>query len=137
MVSLLRICVARISTDDRLDFRTADTCIIIEIEYDSNPPPPAKTLPTSSNDKPSRASSDDVNDSPTHISSPSASETPKKIRAYLCEPFMPDNARLHKFSGSTHAGNNQGFAGNTADALAHFSVIATKADVLLADLQGM
>lgn len=55
---------------------------------------------------------------------------------YLCEPYI-SFAKFTKFSGSSFAGSNEGLQGQTIDALAHYSVIATMKQVVLADLQGM
>ncbi|KZS90658.1 hypothetical protein SISNIDRAFT_496928 [Sistotremastrum niveocremeum HHB9708] len=100
----------------------------IAIEIDGHPPPHT--------DGDSDVDNDVNPTTPPLTQKPDPPRQPKKLKAYICEPFVPESCRLVKFSGSSTAGNNLDFAGNTADALAHFSVIATKGQVVLADLQG-
>lgn len=56
---------------------------------------------------------------------------------YLCEPLHNINELPVKFSGSNSAGANLGLQGATADALAHFSLVASKGKLVFTDLQGM
>lgn len=56
---------------------------------------------------------------------------------YLVEPLRRAEETVKKFSGTTQAGANQGLMGATADALAHFSHIASKGQMVLSDLQAM
>ncbi|KAG8891310.1 hypothetical protein FRB99_003673, partial [Tulasnella sp. 403] len=58
-------------------------------------------------------------------------------RHYLCEPLLVIEDQPVKFSGSLQAGRNKDLKGATADALAHFSVLATKGRLVLTDLQAM
>ncbi|KAG9026899.1 hypothetical protein FS837_004470 [Tulasnella sp. UAMH 9824] len=56
---------------------------------------------------------------------------------YICEPLRNRTEKPIKFSGVNKAGNNAGAAGGTADALAHYSLIASKGNLVLVDLQAM
>ncbi|KZS92200.1 hypothetical protein SISNIDRAFT_467057 [Sistotremastrum niveocremeum HHB9708] len=70
------------------------------------------------------------------ISTARTSSTVDPPRVFLCEPFIPETSTLRKFSGTMSAGTNNDLAGASADALAHFSYVATKGSIVLADLQG-
>lgn len=56
---------------------------------------------------------------------------------YLCEPLRDINETPVKFSGSNTAGNNTSLQGATADAFAHFSLVASKGNLVFTDLQGV
>ncbi|KIO28662.1 hypothetical protein M407DRAFT_22244 [Tulasnella calospora MUT 4182] len=55
---------------------------------------------------------------------------------YICEPLRSRTEKPVKFSGINKAGKNAGAAGGTADAFAHYSLIASKGNLVLVDLQG-
>ncbi|KZS89581.1 hypothetical protein SISNIDRAFT_469109 [Sistotremastrum niveocremeum HHB9708] len=139
-----RLCKAKV-----YDLQCADTFIAIEIDKipevsappERSPQPsssaiPIPETPTSRTDKPEEVSVPPQNKPEESKTATSAPKPPKKLNAYLCEPFISESARLRKFSGSTTAGANKDLMGNTVDALAHFSVIASKGQLLLSDLQG-
>ncbi|KAG8943776.1 hypothetical protein FRC04_002531 [Tulasnella sp. 424] len=56
---------------------------------------------------------------------------------YICEPLRSRAEKPVKFSGVNQAGRNAGAAGGTADALAHYSLIASRGNLVLVDLQAM